>query len=261
MRSGLADRAPARRTDHPARTHPRPNRGPTNRSPPSDATPTSTTGPSSATPNFDGQPWGWRVEGTPHLAQPSPCSATKIISATPLFLGANPAEVRDGPQQGLRILDQRADLAFNLMQSLDPDQRERAVIYDDAPLGHPHLQQLPRRPARLPGGLPAADLDSDQQAVLQRLAHPLHRPTPRRRRRAAPANASPTAPGPISTGPGPDPTRRGNPTTIGSTAATFSSNTTTDRTAPTTSTPSGATSKNDFAADILRDNQLLFTVL
>ena len=52
---------------------------------------------------------------------------------TPFFFGSNPARVPKGPKAGLRILGNREDLAFELMESLDPGQRSKAIIYDHAP--------------------------------------------------------------------------------------------------------------------------------
>src|SRR6478736_395920 len=46
--------------------------------------------------------WGWRVEG--HHLSVNFTVAGGHISATPNFVGANPAEVRTGPQAGQRVL-------------------------------------------------------------------------------------------------------------------------------------------------------------
>ena len=77
-------------------------------------------------------PWGWRVEGH-HLSVHYSVWGDQVISVTPFFLGANPAEVRKGAKEGLRILGRREDLAIELMGSLDAGQRGKAVIHDKAP--------------------------------------------------------------------------------------------------------------------------------
>jgi hypothetical protein len=82
-------------------------------------------------PGGDG-PWGWRAEGH-HVSLHINAWGEKVISVTPFFLGANPAEVYKGPKQGLRILDRREDLAFELINSFDARQRARAIIHDKAP--------------------------------------------------------------------------------------------------------------------------------
>ena len=78
-------------------------------------------------------PWGWRAEGH-HVSLHFSIWGDKVISMTPFFFGANPAEVRKGSKTGLRILGDREDLAFHLMDSLDDGQKKSAVIYDRAPL-------------------------------------------------------------------------------------------------------------------------------
>ena len=78
------------------------------------------------------EPWGWRVDGH-HLSLNFTVVDGDILSPTPSFFGANPAEVKQGPQKGLRILREEEDLAKELFLSLEPDQRDLAVIYRDAP--------------------------------------------------------------------------------------------------------------------------------
>src|SRR5712691_5246526 len=83
-----------------------------------------------------GQPgkeaWGWRVEGH-HLSLNFAVEADQVLSVTPSFFGANPAEVQTGPRKGLRALAQEEDLARQLVKSLDAGQRETAIIATDAP--------------------------------------------------------------------------------------------------------------------------------
>ena len=82
-------------------------------------------------PGSDG-PWGWRAEGH-HVSLHINCWDDKVISVTPFFLGANPAEVRKGPKQGLRILDRREDLAIELINSLDDSQKGKTIVHEKAP--------------------------------------------------------------------------------------------------------------------------------
>ena len=78
------------------------------------------------------EPWGWRAEGH-HVSLHFSIWGDDIISMTPFFFGANPAEVRKGPKAGLRILGAREDMAYELMDSLDAGQRSKTVLYDEAP--------------------------------------------------------------------------------------------------------------------------------
>ena len=77
-------------------------------------------------------PWSWRVQGH-HLSVHFTFLNGEVISVTPLFFGANPHEVQDGPKKGLRILAQSQDLAFDLMDSLAAAQRKKAIINAEAP--------------------------------------------------------------------------------------------------------------------------------
>jgi hypothetical protein len=76
--------------------------------------------------------WAWRAEGH-HVSLHFSVWDDKVISMTPFFFGANPAEVRKGPKQGLRILEKREELAFELINSLDSGQRSKVIIRDKAP--------------------------------------------------------------------------------------------------------------------------------
>ena len=49
------------------------------------------------------QTWGWRFEGH-HVALHWTFVAGRSLASTPQFLGAHPAEVRQGPKAGLRAL-------------------------------------------------------------------------------------------------------------------------------------------------------------
>jgi len=118
-------------------------------------------------PANDESPWGWRVEGH-HISLNFSLWGEGLLSLTPFFFGTNPAEVRNGPQVGLRILDQREDLAFDLMGALDAEQAERAVIYPEAPWD---ILTFNASRAVMPAyeGLAASEMDDDQRALLDRL--------------------------------------------------------------------------------------------
>jgi len=57
----------------------------------------------------------------------------QLVTDTPSFFGANPAEVREGPRKGLRILGEEEDLARAFMKSLPADLRKIAVFSETAP--------------------------------------------------------------------------------------------------------------------------------
>ena len=76
--------------------------------------------------------WGSRYEGH-HLSLHWTIVAGRSLATTPQFMGSNPAEVRDGPKKGARVLAAEEDLGRALVQGLDAAQRERAVLSAIAP--------------------------------------------------------------------------------------------------------------------------------
>lgn len=109
-------------------------------------------------------PWGIRIEGH-HACLNFSIWKDEVLSMTPFFFGANPAEVPDGAKQGQRVLHVREDLGLELVNSLDSGQKSKAIIYDDAPWD---LLTYTSPKASLPReeGLPASKLNATQQQVL-----------------------------------------------------------------------------------------------
>jgi hypothetical protein len=80
----------------------------------------------------DSGTWGWRLEGH-HVSLNWTIIKGKAIASTPQFLGSNPAEVREGPMKGTRVLAAEEDLGRALLNSLTADERKEAIISDKAP--------------------------------------------------------------------------------------------------------------------------------
>ena len=112
-------------------------------------------------------PWGWRVEGH-HISIHFSIMDDKVISTTPFFFGVNPAEVRKGPKNGLRIVGGREDLAFDLMNSLDEKQVEESIICETAPAD---IVTFNASKASLMTyeGLPASKMNGAQKELLMAL--------------------------------------------------------------------------------------------
>lgn len=111
--------------------------------------------------------WGWKFEGH-HLSINFSSMSEERIATAPMFLGANPAEVRTGARAGLRVLSAEEDLARELMKSLDDAQRKAAMIAVDAPAD---IMLVPGHEPKLdkPEGLPASRMSDDQKRMLWRL--------------------------------------------------------------------------------------------
>jgi len=109
--------------------------------------------------------WGWRVEGH-HLSLNFTLKGDEVISATPSFFGANPAEVKSGKNKGLRILDASESLAIKLFTSLSDEQKKTA--YRDKPF--PEIPQAEAKPnVGPPQGLAASEMNEAQRVLLARL--------------------------------------------------------------------------------------------
>ncbi|MGN6360181.1 MAG: DUF3500 domain-containing protein [Thermomicrobiales bacterium] len=77
-------------------------------------------------------PWAWRAGGH-HIGIHFTIIERDLVAPTPLFFGANPAEVRHGPQTGLRTLPEEEDLARALLASLDGARKATAIVDPVAP--------------------------------------------------------------------------------------------------------------------------------
>ncbi len=121
---------------------------------------------------FFGEPsatghWAWRYEGH-HVSLNFTYQNGALISSSPQFFGANPAEVRSGPQKGLRALPREQDLAFALLDSLSSTQLKKAILAEKAPYeivtGNTRKQSILEDK-----GLAYTELTKDQQSMLSEL--------------------------------------------------------------------------------------------
>ena len=77
------------------------------------------------------QPWGVRFEG--HHVSVHATVAADDVTLTPLFLGANPAVVRDAGHAVVAPLAVEERLGFDLLHALTVEQRSTATLSDEAP--------------------------------------------------------------------------------------------------------------------------------
>lgn len=111
--------------------------------------------------------WGYRVEGH-HISQNFTVVRGKVVDA-PSFFGDNPAEVREGPRAGLRVLAAEEDLARDLVKSLDAEQLKTALFDKTAPKD---IITMNSRKAALQGqptGILASKLNAGQVTKLNAL--------------------------------------------------------------------------------------------
>ncbi len=126
--------------------------------------------------------WGLSIEGH-HLSLNFVVEDGRMVAHTPAFFGANPAEVRGnagvGPAEGTRILAQEELLGFELVNSLNDQQRKTALIADKAP-SDIRAAGEPQPPQTKPEGIAVSQLNSGQQATLKKLIEVYANNMPRR---------------------------------------------------------------------------------
>ena len=111
--------------------------------------------------------WGWKAEGH-HVSVNIAIDGGTVIGSTPTFFGSNPAEVKEGPRQGLRILAREEDLARELLMALDAGQKKIAIIEATAP--REIVTGESREPKMgAPAGLPVTGMNPAQVEMLAAL--------------------------------------------------------------------------------------------
>ena len=114
--------------------------------------------------------WGWRLEGH-HVSLRFAIVDGAIsgnISSSPMFLGSNPAEVRDGDNKGTRVLADEEDAARALLMSLPGDLQAKAIVNPVAPsdiltMNKNDIAPLPEQ------GVAFSAMGSQQQALFTKL--------------------------------------------------------------------------------------------
>jgi hypothetical protein len=113
------------------------------------------------------QTWGWRVEGH-HVSLHYTVVNGRLVASTPTMFGSNPAEVKDGPKRGLRILAAEEDTARDLLMALDATQRTTATIQDAALNEIVTTNKLDISPLS-PVGLPSSAMSARQRDLLMKV--------------------------------------------------------------------------------------------
>ena len=122
------------------------------------------------------EPWGWKFSGH-HLAL-NFTIVNGVLAFAPFFFGVYPAEVKDGPKKGMRIIKEEEDLGFELVNSFSTVQKQKAIIqlrtFGDIVTTN-DVKVDPLKPA----GILAIDLTHEQKTVVNKLiaAYLLSMPT------------------------------------------------------------------------------------
>ena len=111
--------------------------------------------------------WGFRVEGH-HVSLHFTVVNGTLLASSPSFFGTNPAEVREGPKAGLRILGAQEDAARAFLASLDESQRKLALIENVAPNDIVTFNKVAANPLS-PVSVAASALTSSQRDLLMQV--------------------------------------------------------------------------------------------
>ncbi|MFK7924144.1 MAG: DUF3500 domain-containing protein [Bacteroidia bacterium] len=112
------------------------------------------------------EPWGIKFGG--HHMSINLSVVGQEVSLSPLFLGTDPAEVRDTKYAGLRVMSKEEDYGFLLIHSLSDEQRDLATMSGEVP---GDIITNPKSSQRIDSyyGIKGADMDKEQQLILMRL--------------------------------------------------------------------------------------------
>lgn len=113
------------------------------------------------TPGKTGE-WGWRFEGH-HLSINMTLGGTQVVSSTPFFFGANPAQIKSGAKEGTRVLPGPHVLGAKLFAALDDDQKK--VVFQAKDFPEPGQKEL-KPNVGAPVGLPASKMTAAQKEIL-----------------------------------------------------------------------------------------------
>lgn len=111
--------------------------------------------------------WGWRVEGH-HLSLNITIWDGEVISTSPMFMGANPARIRDGAQEGMEVLEGEQELARRLLHMFDDQQRE-VVVYANRPPVDIETREIVQVEPGPPRGLSVREMSETQAGLLMQL--------------------------------------------------------------------------------------------
>jgi hypothetical protein len=110
--------------------------------------------------------WGWKFSGH-HLVLNFTVVNNQLAFA-PFFFGVYPAEVKDGPKKGTRLLKDEEELGFELVNSMTKEQRQKTIFQSNAFTDIVTTNAAQVAPLK-PVGLFAKDFTTEQKAVLNKL--------------------------------------------------------------------------------------------
>jgi hypothetical protein len=114
-----------------------------------------------------GSIWGWRFEGH-HISFSFSAKDNQLVSATPGFMGSNPAIVKEGKEKGKQVLKAETEMAFDLLNHFTTAELTKVVGSPNAP--NDILSFAQRKPVIENNvGLRYADMNAAQKQRLRAL--------------------------------------------------------------------------------------------
>jgi hypothetical protein len=111
------------------------------------------------------EPWGWQLEGH-HLIVNYFVLGDQVVM-TPAFWGSEPVVAESGKYKGTAILQDEQNKGLALMQSLSPDQQQKAIITPGKKTANNAQGQAYRDNLELPyAGIKGSDLTAPQRDAL-----------------------------------------------------------------------------------------------
>jgi Protein of unknown function (DUF3500) len=117
-----------------------------------------------------GQPgdstWGWKFSG--HHVALNFTIVDDQLACAPFFFGVYPAEIKDGPKKGTRLLKDEEDLGFELVNSFSHQQKEKALfqLHAFSDIVSTNAQQVgPIKPV----GIFAREMTLEEKTILNKL--------------------------------------------------------------------------------------------
>jgi hypothetical protein len=110
--------------------------------------------------------WSWKFEGH-HISLNFTIVRGQVVFA-PLFMGSNPAEIKEGPRKGFRALKNEEDEAYALINMFSSSQREK-VIFSQQALSEIATFSASETAPLLPAGIFVKEMNNDQKKQLDRL--------------------------------------------------------------------------------------------
>lgn len=124
------------------------------------------------------EPWSWHAGGH-HLGLHFTVVDRELITPTPLFFGANPAEVRHGPETGSRALPDEEELARDVLGGLDAEQKTVAIVNPVSPRDILTDAYRTADPSVLPRGLRLSAMrDGQRDRLVGLIRHYVDRANP-----------------------------------------------------------------------------------